>query len=116
MKSEISLNKINFQFPDNEPIKLHFICKYGKQGAYRETFNLDMMYEREILFYDRILPYFQQFHSGKGLSLDFLPRCAATILSDREEVVIMEDLKYQGYKLHDKEKPMEYERMKLVVI
>nr|XP_023013512.1 uncharacterized protein LOC111503447 [Leptinotarsa decemlineata] len=71
----------------------------------------------EFNMYNRVLPSLQMFLSENGLmnELYFIPKQYECIVSNIENVIIMENLKYTGYKLHDKKKNMNMFHIKMVI-
>ncbi|XP_055304313.1 uncharacterized protein LOC129569492, partial [Sitodiplosis mosellana] len=91
--------------------KLHLLCKEAPANeTRRKHFNSEMIFNREIFVYSKILPAFARFQKEKGLSeadsFVSFPEVYAFEANqdDGSFLLIMEDLKAKNYKMWPKEK------------
>ncbi|CAG9839120.1 unnamed protein product [Diabrotica balteata] len=70
---------------------------------------------REVYFYGVIFPAYQKFYKNKTLRDDFyiVPKCHKAFLEDKNNVIILENLKRKGYVLHQRDKPLNSVQIKL---
>lgn len=102
--------------------QLIILCKISPRNeAHRKVFALDTAFERELLFYNEVMPTFEQFQKERNLSeteqfLSF-PKCyAGTADADSEQyAIIMEDLRPQGYQMWNKSKSASIENMHVLL-
>ncbi|XP_050513896.1 uncharacterized protein LOC126889562 [Diabrotica virgifera virgifera] len=64
--------------------------------------------KREVFFYGTILKEYQEFQNNKKLPVlfDMIPNCYKTFSENDNEVIILDNLKKDGYVLHSREEPM----------
>ena len=74
-----------------------------------------MLFEKEIGFYTVLAPLLNE--ELKKLSLDALkiPKCFHSVSEDKEEVIFLEDLRKQGYKMLDRKLGMDRKHTLLVL-
>ncbi|XP_066154122.1 uncharacterized protein [Euwallacea fornicatus] len=90
--------------------------KHGKQSpSLREVMPLRLCYEREIFVYGKVLPVFQKLEQEHDVSLvgELLPECFKTLLNENDEVLMLQNLRAQGYKIHDKYRPLDCDHFKV---
>lgn len=105
---------------DND--ELNLICKLlPTNTARRELFNSENVFAREVTMYNTVLPLFVRFQEEKGLTtengfFDF-PKCHFAVSDTKTDrhVIIMDDLRTQGFLLWDKLQPIEYENVRLLM-
>lgn len=104
------------------PAELHLIIKLSTENeARRKQFPMDMVFKREVLMYNKILPLFEKFQRDRGVSNEeaftSFPKCYAAVADEQKSqfVVIMEDLKAKGFDLLSKERPIESNHLFLTV-
>ncbi|CAH1119518.1 unnamed protein product [Phaedon cochleariae] len=75
---------------------------------------MEECYQREIYVYEKIFPAFEKFQEERKIIDRFnaVPKCYRTFLS---EVIVLENLRTQGYKLHNKGIPMNLQHIELVL-
>lgn len=107
---------------DNAPNKLHLLCKLiPDNAARRKEFNLDPLFVREILVYNEILPTITAFQREKGLSeadcFVSYPKCYSAVANQESDqyVIIMEDLRPQGFVMWSKRKPTPLDHAKQII-
>ncbi|XP_053682762.1 uncharacterized protein LOC128733151 isoform X2 [Sabethes cyaneus] len=102
---------------------LNIIAKLPPQNeARRKQFFARPSFEREISFYTEIYPMLEQFQREKGIdttdgeqSFNQIPRCLRTCLVECEEVILMRDLKEDGFDMFDRHKELSVEHFRLVI-
>lgn len=89
--------------------KLHLVCKLTPSNPERrKEFMTDVVFEREALAYNQLLPMLVDFQREKGLTneecFNAYPKCYAAVAdaTKNEYAVIMEDLRSRGYVLWPK--------------
>lgn len=95
--------------------RLDFVCKICRES------NSYIFFEREVLFYNELMPILAKFQEEKNLSKhdQFLsyPKCYAAVADEdrNEHIVIMEDIRLQGFKMLDRAKitPIEIIRLNM---
>lgn len=102
--------------------RLQLVCKvppFDKQ-LFNEL-NLSVAFEREILFYSKLMPAYVKFQEEKNLSVNeqfrCYPKCYGTwIDSGRGEyAIILEDLRPYGFKKVEKSKLLQLEHLNLAM-
>uniref|UniRef100_A0A6P7GYB6 Uncharacterized protein LOC114343778 n=1 Tax=Diabrotica virgifera virgifera TaxID=50390 RepID=A0A6P7GYB6_DIAVI len=106
---DIFFVKIDLQ-PINGKDVLYLVLKTNKKSSGQEkcVFVVQGLCKREVFFYGTILKEYQEFQSDQKLPilLDMVPNCYKTFLENDNEVIILENLKKEGYVLHSREEPM----------
>ncbi|XP_065095114.1 uncharacterized protein LOC135716986 [Ochlerotatus camptorhynchus] len=104
---------------------LSLICKIPLvDPVQREKFNSMLLFEREVLVYNEVLPEFERIQLARGLwrgdEVGFwnFPRCYwASFDADRgESMLIMEDLGERQLELKDKFVLVDYDHVKLLTV
>lgn len=90
--------------------KLHLLVKLAPSNATRRNeFHSLEVFQRETLMYNKILPLFDDFQREKGLSekerFTAYPKCYVAVADDEKDelVVIMEDLRPNGFSMWPKQ-------------
>ncbi|CAG9764150.1 unnamed protein product [Ceutorhynchus assimilis] len=115
---DIAFAKANVITSDGETKNLELVIKYGKlNDSLREALPVRLAFEREIYVYGKVVPQLQKFLDEKKVKLlcQFLPKCYGTLLYDKEEVIVLENLKAQYYDLHDRYQPLNINHLKLTL-
>ncbi|XP_055614514.1 uncharacterized oxidoreductase dhs-27-like [Uranotaenia lowii] len=101
------------------------LCKIPPRNeARRRQFGSLAIFEREVLAYSKLLPAMYEFQRERGvteeLKLGFFnaPKCyyAAHEESLEQSVVVMDDLRLEGYRMWNKLVPVNYEHVRLMMI
>ncbi|XP_018566825.1 uncharacterized protein LOC108907569 [Anoplophora glabripennis] len=102
---------------DNKEETLHLVVKHSKQNDYFRASAFKHMFDAEIHFYDKVYPVLERFQLEKKLSVTFsaVPKCLKTLCLEKKEVLILESLKPQGYKLCDRRKPLNIFHIKAIL-
>ncbi|XP_072397677.1 uncharacterized protein [Diabrotica undecimpunctata] len=107
---ELFFVKIDLQQPINGKDVLYLVIKMNKKnpGSEKAISILQDLCKREVFFYSTILKEYQDFQKNKKLPIlfDMVPKCYKTFSEIDNEVVILENLKKEGYMLHPREQPM----------
>lgn len=106
---------------DNEK-ELSLMCKLLPENkARREFFNSVLLFEREVLVYNEILPMFEKFQLERNISLSDgffkYPKSylAVADATKNHYVIIMENVKVSGYELWDKMIPVDFDTSSIFV-
>lgn len=96
---------------NNNEEQLHLLCKLAPTNATRrQEFQSVIVFQRETLMYNKILPLLAKFQKEKGLlpgnGFTAYPKCYVAIADEEKDqfVVIMEDLRPQGFTMWPKNK------------
>ncbi|KAJ8926110.1 hypothetical protein NQ315_009967 [Exocentrus adspersus] len=77
------------------------------ENKIRDTFPIRNAFLNEIYFYTKVWPKLAKFQeeeaSGKP-SFHHIPRCYAVVSDNDQEMLVLENLKFRGFELHDKKK------------
>lgn len=100
--------------------RLSLICKLKIANETRqENFQADLIFDREVLMYNTILPALESFQREHGLNagdgLRAYPKCYLATNEQANAVIIMENLRASGHAMWDKRKTMQIENVKLLV-
>lgn len=102
--------------------ELSVLCKIPPLNkARREQFNSIMIFNREILMYNDVLPFLKKYQESKGIreheGFFNFPKCyfAGESKELDDAVVIMEDLRERGYSMADKFVSLDFPHAKLVM-
>lgn len=101
---------------------LKLLCKLAPSNPQRrKEFFSSLAFDREAYFYNNVSETFVHFQNEKGLAstdqfLSF-PKCYAAIADDEKEqyVIVMEDLRPEGYEMWPKKKAVPFENISLVM-
>lgn len=102
--------------------ELSLVCKVLPANEIRrKQFHVDLAFERETMFYTEIAPMFIQFQRERGLNEDEMfckiPKCykAVSEPSQSTSVVILQDLRTDGFGMWPKNKVQIVENLRLIV-
>lgn len=90
--------------------QLQLVCKLAPSNEFfRKEFQALLLFKREVLIYDKILPLLTEFEREKGLpAADAFyasyPKCYAAVADDERNqfAIIMDDLRVKGYAMWPK--------------
>lgn len=102
--------------------KLDIVCKIAPLNKNRrQEFFSHLVFDREAIFYTKVMPSFAKFQQEKNVpridQFVSYPKCYAAICDDENEhyVIIMEDLRPQGFEMWNKAIPAPIENMHLIM-
>lgn len=105
-----------------EQKRVPLICKMQPPNAVgQEQFNSALMFEREVFVYNRLLPLLLRLQRHYGLTEELgffaFPKCyvATMDIFNDESLIIMQDLRADGYSLWDRSKPVSLEAATMFV-
>ncbi|KAJ8970414.1 hypothetical protein NQ317_006545 [Molorchus minor] len=96
---------------------LHYVVKQAFSTEIQANFSpLRELYLNEINFYTIVWPRFQKFQNEKldGTPYDEIPQCFATSSKEKNEKLVLENLKFQDFQLHNKAYPLSKEQAEFV--
>lgn len=98
---------------NGQSAKLHLLCKLAPDNEHRrKAFKTALVFQRESFAYTDILPTFLAFQREKGVDdrncFDSYPKCYEAIANEDngEFVVIMGDLREEGFTMLPKQEPI----------
>ncbi|RZC40739.1 EcKinase, DUF1679, and/or APH domain containing protein, partial [Asbolus verrucosus] len=97
---------------------LNFVIKSSKESLdLRNQAPIKEAFEKEIFIYDEVKTAFDDFQHDKGVEklLEIMPHCYATRITDTGELLILENLRPQGYSLWDRKVPMTFAQVKMIL-
>ncbi|XP_072396745.1 uncharacterized protein [Diabrotica undecimpunctata] len=107
---ELFFVKIDLQEPINGKDVLYLVVKTNKKnpGSEKAISIVQDLCKREVFFYSTILKEYQDLQNNKKLPVhfDIVPKCYKAFSGIDNEVIILENLKKEGYMLHPREQPM----------
>lgn len=102
--------------------RLDVVCKIAPQNQFRrEHFKAEIVFTREAFIYNKLLPTFLEFQKKKGLKDEdcfmSFPKCYVAIADKEtdEYLVIMKDLRADGYEMWSKSRPVTARQCQLLV-
>lgn len=102
--------------------ELYLLCKTAPQNEFRRKhFRSADVFKREAYVYNRLMPFFVEFQTKKGLQEEdsFLsfPKCYAAIADEEKDefLIIMRDMRPEGYAMWPKDKTVDFAHARLVV-
>ncbi|XP_072397678.1 uncharacterized protein [Diabrotica undecimpunctata] len=114
---ELLFVKIDLQQPINGKDFLYLVIKTNIKnlGSEKSSPVIQELCKREVYFYNTILKEYQQLQHGKKLQVpfDMVPKCYKTFLEDDNAVIVLENLKKDGYVLHLRDQPMNVAHLKM---
>lgn len=107
---------IKVVFSQNGTInKVSYVAKLDpRRGEHWKDF-IRMAFEKEVRFYEELVPAMSSELEEVRLRGLRVPRCFFTSLKEKEEMIIQEDLRAQGFKLFDRTKTMDIPHAILVM-
>lgn len=119
----MSSQLISVEISDHRQIdkKLDLVCKIEPENAfYRNELCTNIVFHREAIIYNEILPLFVKFQMEKNIPKghEFVSwaKCFVAQATDSgESAIILEDLRSRGFKMWDKAKPSPIENTSLIM-
>ncbi|KAL3277105.1 hypothetical protein HHI36_012463 [Cryptolaemus montrouzieri] len=104
--------------PEDDKEVYHFVMKTAKRSEeFRNKLPIEKIYNRELFMYSEVFPYFRKFidEMNPNFEFDNLPKLYYVDKGLRQETLIFENLKTNGYKLHDRKTPWNLEHSMFVM-
>lgn len=113
-----SLISVTIREADRHP--MHLLCKLMVEDAEtREAMRLGQLFKREVFFYEKVMPAFEQFQRSKGVKgFRGYPKCYGCVFDEDKEqyLIVMEDLRQRQFGMWPKRDPVELEHVKAVIV
>ncbi|XP_031337195.1 uncharacterized protein LOC116166380, partial [Photinus pyralis] len=95
----------------------YWIIKCAPEASqFRVFVPVTKIYVREVYFYEKILTEYQKFQEEKGVvPFRSYAKYYTSYLEEPYETIIMEDMKAVGYKLYNRQDPLDYEHALMVM-
>ncbi|KAJ8925785.1 hypothetical protein NQ315_009635 [Exocentrus adspersus] len=112
--SFITFATVSATYKDGSKEEINIAVKVSRESLIQ---NFRYAYDREAYLYSTIFPTFTKFQHENQVEDLFksVPICYKTIADEKLVVIILEDLKQNGYRLHDRKNPMDLNHLKLVL-
>ncbi|XP_014600237.1 PREDICTED: uncharacterized protein LOC106784818 [Polistes canadensis] len=81
--------------------KIHLIAKCAPLDSRRKYIKVRRMFLQEIHFYEKLLPTFNDFLRDYNMTLEYIPYIYASSKEHLNEILVLEDLKYQNYYMRE---------------
>lgn len=100
-----------------ENTKLDLVLKVSKLFKTEDQDVIHEMFKKEAFVYDKVFPQMKIFaHEKRGTEFfNSVPMYYTTIRADGREILVLDNLRTKGYKLHDRIHPMNFHHIKLVL-
>jgi thiamine kinase-like enzyme len=111
------INTIHIQDSNKPNKELNLIIKSAMDGdKLREQAPVRKAYEREIYLYETVFPEFKRFSDEHGVQNKFTEtaKCYGTLFTDKQECIVLENLKEIDFKLWNRKLPMNAEHVGIV--
>lgn len=120
MSTMLNIILVGRKLINGNATRLSLVCKIQPENAARqEEFRSAATFEREVFVYKTLLPTLEKLQREHGLTeaTGFFqyPKCYVAVFNANESIIIMEDLRANGYALWDKVKPATFESVKLLL-
>ncbi|XP_071450073.1 uncharacterized protein [Hetaerina americana] len=107
-------------------VTISFVAKFPvKNDTWREMYRTDLMFRKEMDFYNIILPAYIGFRVSNGKppqrdevprdGLDWVPRCYCTVSDGTNSMVLLEDLLAAGYRMESRMVGLDLEKSRVVM-
>lgn len=114
--SDIVFLQVNCENESGKTETLHLAIKKAVEiEQYRKELNFENIFKQECVFYEEIFPTLIEFQKQKGVKPLFnpFPRCYYSTLKSGKEMIILENLKVEGFELCDKHQPLSRKHIEL---
>lgn len=97
--------------------EIYLILKISKSFENCKRMRLPEFYDREMLMYNCIFPEFAKFERSRNLEEMFnsFPKCYQTLTTDGKHIIILENLRKQGFEEYNRLSPMNVQHIKMVL-
>lgn len=104
--SDINFVSVAAKDYKNTKKTLELAIKSQKQTLVMENI-MKGAFDKEIYIYSRVLPLFEELQRENQISniIDFMPKCYATISGKKNQALVFENLKAEGFGMHELTKP-----------
>ncbi|KAJ8926074.1 hypothetical protein NQ315_009930 [Exocentrus adspersus] len=117
-KGDGFLGDILFVTLEDSHLAYHLVVKQAfTDASVREMHPIRNVFLNEIHFYTNIWPRLDQFQARVPERYRFqnLPRCFGASAEERSERIVLENLKRQGFQVHDKKQPLDGEQYEMIM-
>lgn len=110
------LGVISFVEVKHKKGALHLAVKLTNDEQ-RDFVNLNQMFAREVLFYEKVFPALDEFQKGRGVEKPFTSVAKCYLASSKNgcEALVMENLKSKGFQLLNRLVPMDENHVAFVL-
>ncbi|CAH0550360.1 unnamed protein product [Brassicogethes aeneus] len=111
----IYVKATDFQSKTNE--KFNFVVKHSSTNVeHKKQIPITWFYKIEAYLYETIVPILQKYLTKKNVELlYFFPKFYKSQFWEDKEIIVFENIKPKGYKLHNVKIPMDLNHIKLVL-
>ncbi|KAG5861426.1 hypothetical protein JTB14_004724 [Gonioctena quinquepunctata] len=103
---------------ENKKKTYNLAVKYIKDNeVLRKISSFQQVCKIEFHMYSRVFPAMENFLAERKIREDLtsIPKCYSCIDSGHEEVIVMENLKKNGYEMNDKKEPLNFYNLKAIL-
>lgn len=102
---------------NDDDVAIDLVIKVSKVFKALEDSEVQDVYKKELMVYNKVFPEFEKFVRQKKSKNIFIsrPKCYATLTSNGRHVIILKNLRREGYVEHNRLKPMNISHMELVL-
>lgn len=96
--------------------EINLIVKLAsEEEEHRNFLKIPLLYKNEVYFYNDVFPILDKFQKGKNVKQPSeTAKYYGASITNKEEAIILEDLKTEGFVLHDRKKPLDEEHISFV--
>ncbi|KAF2904036.1 hypothetical protein ILUMI_02133 [Ignelater luminosus] len=109
---------VNGEDKNGENKTSHFIVKSAPRNeVFRSIIPIQSAFDREIYMYSKVFPEFAKLQEERGILKPFksTARFYKSTMENRNEALIMEDMKELGFEMRDRHEPLNYNHTLLVM-
>lgn len=82
----------------------------------RNLMNSDILYRNEVHFYTKVFPAIDNLQKAKKVKHPFkIAKCYTTSLKEKQEALVLEDLRAAGFELHNRKETLDEAHVSLVL-
>ncbi|XP_060533758.1 uncharacterized protein LOC132706431 [Cylas formicarius] len=103
---------------DGDPRRYHFAMKVTKElkGVFKDFVEGNNLFEKEACVYTKLAPAYQKLlYTYHFPPIDFMSKCYWAKTGEDYDVLVFDNLKKAGYRLHQSDIPMDDRHIKLVL-
>lgn len=98
---------------------VHLVCKLMVENAEtRESMKLAQLFKREVFFYEKVVPAFENFQRTKAIDgFVAYPKCYGCVIDEDMDtyLIVMEDLRSHQYRMWPKKDPVDVDHARAVI-